>query len=96
MDPPSSLPLIDILCDLQAGRITCDDADARLCESPGIPFPKSERVMSFLEHYFADEDIRRRNSDYAAMQNSELGKLISRLQQADYEGAAEITFLHES
>ena len=52
--------------------------------------------MSFLNHYWDDEDIRRRDEDYRAMQNTELDKLILRLKQFDYKGASEVTFLHVS
>ena len=91
-----SSQLTEILSDLSAGRLDCGEARTRIASSPGFEFPKSEFVLSFLDHYFDDEDIRRRDPIYGTMQNNELEKLVSRLQLSDYEGAAKVTFLNVS
>ncbi len=91
-----SAQLTQILSDLSAGRLDCDEARTRIESNPGFQFPKSEFVLSFLEHYLDDEDIRKRDPSYGIMQNNELDKLVSRLQQSDFEGAANVTFLNVS
>ena len=91
-----SAQLTQILSDLSAGRLECGEARARIESSPGFQFPKSESVLSFLDHYLDDEDIRKRDPSYRAMQNSELEKLVSLLEQSNYEGAAKVTFLNVS
>ena len=91
-----STQLTQILSDLSAGVIQCGEARTRIESGPGFEFPKSEFVLCFLNHYLDDEDIRRRDPIYATMQDIELEKLVSRLQQLDYEGAAQVTFLSVS
>ena len=91
-----SAQLTQILSDLSAGRLECGEARTRIESSPGFQFPKSEFVLSFLEHYLDDEDIRKRDQSYGTMQNNELDKLVSRLQESDFEGAAKVTFLNIS
>ena len=91
-----SAQLTQILSDLSAGRLDCVEARTRIESSPGFQFPKSEFVLSFLDHYLDDEDIRKRDPSYRTMQNNELDKLVSRLQRSDYEGAAKVTFLNVS
>lgn len=88
-----STALTQILCDLSAGLLGCDEARRRIESGPEFQFPKSEFVVAYLAHYLDDEGLRKRDPDYAAMQNAELNKLISRLQDSDYEGAAKVTFL---
>jgi hypothetical protein len=91
-----SAQLREILDDLIAGRLNCGEARTKIESGPGFEFPKAEFVLSFLEHYFDDEDVRRRDPIYGTMQNHELQKLVSRLRQSDYEGAAKVTFLNVS
>ena len=91
-----SVELMQILSDLRAGRVDGDEARARIESSPGFHFPKSEFVLSYLDHYLDDEAIRKSDSSYRTMQDRELDKLISRLEKADYEGAAEVSFLRIS
>jgi len=55
--------------------------------------PKYENIFSYLEHYFADEDIREEDIEYKDFQNNELEKLISYLKMGDFEEANEISFL---
>lgn len=84
---------MQILCDLSAGLLDCDEARRRIESGPGFQFPKSEFVVAYLAHYLDDLDLRKRDPAYATMQNAELNRLISRLQDSDYEGAAKVTFL---
>ena len=91
-----SAQLTQILSDLRAGRLDCGEARTRIESSPGFQFHNSEFVLSFLDHYLDDEDIRKRDPSYGTMQNNELDKLVSRLQQSDFEGAAKVTFLSVS
>lgn len=91
-----SAQLTQILCDLSVGRLGCGEARILIETSPGFQFPHSESVLAFLDHYLDDEDIRKRDPSYGTMQNNELDKLISRLQQADFESAAKVTFLNVS
>ena len=88
-----SAQLTQILSDLSAGRLECGEARTRIESSPSFQFPQSEFVLSFLEHYLDDEDIRKRDPSYGTMQNNELDKLVSRLRHSDFEGAAKVTFL---
>ena len=88
--------LTEILDDLSVGRLNCGEARTKIESGPRFEFPKAELVLSFLEHYFDDEDVRRRDPNYGTMQNHELEKLVSRLRQSDYEGAAKVTFLSVS
>ncbi len=88
-----SAQLTEILDDLSVGRLNCGEARNKIESGPRFEFPNAELVLSFLEHYFDDEDIRRSDPIYGTMQNRELQKLVSRLRQSDYEGAAKVTFL---
>ena len=76
----SSAQITQILSDLSAGRLECGEARTWIESSPDFQFPKSEIVLSFLDHYLDDEDIRKRDPSYRVMQNNELDKLVSRLQ----------------
>ena len=55
-----------------------------------------EVVLCHVEHYLADADIRRRDSDYRAMQDAEMEKLISLLRSGRLNDATEINFLSQS
>ncbi len=56
-----------------------------------------ELILSNLEHYEADSDIRRKDPTYAKMQNEEMAKLISLLRSgASLVVVEKISFLHPS
>ena len=55
-----------------------------------------ETILCQVEHYLADADIRDRNSDYAALQTTEMKKLISLLRSGDLDSAAGVHFLGHS
>ncbi len=90
----SSAQLTAILEQVREGRIECSEARKDIVGTPDFDFPHAADVVSFLNHYWDDEDIRQRDEDYRAMQNDELDKLISRLKRLEYESASEVTFLH--
>ena len=51
-------------------------------------------VWPYLEHYLSDADIRTRDEDYRAMQETELTKLISRLRAGEPDSELrQISFL---
>ena len=56
----------------------------------------SEVIWGNLEHYFADVDIREKDSDYAHMQIAEIRKLVNLLESGgSLEEFSAITFLRE-
>jgi hypothetical protein len=50
-------------------------------------------VLTNIEHFLADADIRVRDHNYRAMQEAEMGKLISALRSGDVDTASKISFL---
>jgi hypothetical protein len=92
----SSAQLSLILQQVREGRIECSKARRVIDGTRDFDFPHAAKVLSFLNHYWDDEDIRQRDKDYRTMQNDELDKLISRLTGFEYESASEVTFLHVS
>lgn len=58
--------------------------------------PGLDEVHSNLFHYWHDDDIRKKDADYARMQNEELRKLIRFLKEKDFSNAKRISFLGES
>lgn len=89
---PSAKELIEILERVLRDDLSCDEA--RLLIATGqMAFPGSEKIAPLLEHYWDDEDIRKRDSDYCSMQQVELSKLIQRLRDADFSAAASTSFL---
>ena len=92
----SSPQLVALLKDVRDGRVECNDARRNIFSEPVIDFPNAGEVLSFLNHYLDDGDIRRRDEGYRTMQDDELDKLIGRLEHSDYEAASKITFLHAS
>ena len=89
----SGAQLTAILERVREGRTECSEARRDIVGTPDFDFPHAAEVVSFLTHYWDDEDIRQRDEDYRTMQNDELDKLISRLKRFEYERASEITFL---
>ena len=55
--------------------------------------PELEEIFSNLEHYFADEDIRTKETEYKDFQNNELRKLIHYIKVGNLEKANQISFL---
>lgn len=89
-----AIRLIEILEDIKRGTLSCEEAQLQLASNPLEKFPESEVILCMLEHYWADEEIRQRDEDYRTMQDGELGKLIHRLRQSDFAGAAAVSFIH--
>lgn len=87
---------IEILECVERGELSCAEAQSQLENDPLDEFPGAKTISALLNHYRDDEDIRQRNLDYRLMQDKELSKLIWRLHQADYLGAAKVSFLHVS
>ncbi len=52
-----------------------------------------EEVFSNLDHYFSDEDIREKETEYKDFQNNELEKLINYIKVGNLEKANKISFL---
>ena len=92
----SSAQLAAILQQVRESRIECSEARRDIVGTPDFDFPHAAEVVSFLNHYWDDEDIRQRDEDYRTMQDAELDKLILRLKQSEYERASKVTFLHVS
>jgi hypothetical protein len=91
----SSAQLSAILQQVREDRIECIEA-RRAIDGADFDFPHAAEIVSFLNHYWDDADIRQRDEDYRTMQNNELDKLILRLEHSEYESASEVTFLHAS
>ena len=87
---------IEILEGVERGELSCAEAQSQLENDPLDEFPGAKTILALLNHYWDDEDIRQRDLDYRLMQEGELAKLIQRLHQADYPGAAKVSFLHVS
>ena len=47
-------------------------------------------------HFIADEDIREKDPEYSKMQNTELTKFITAIENKEYDKAQNITFIGES
>lgn len=92
----SSSQLAAILQQVRESRIDCSEARGDISGTPDFDFPYAPEVVSFLNHYWDDEDIRQRDEDYRTMQNTELDKLILRLKESAFKSASEVTFLHVS
>jgi len=74
----------------------------RKYESGEISLEKIKAAFEGLDrfhdfwHYISDSDIREKNAEYAEMQNNELKRFISALENKDYDLAQRITFLGNS
>jgi hypothetical protein len=55
-----------------------------------------EAVLCRVEHYFADADIRGRDSEYRDMQDADMRKLIAMLRSGRLDDAARIDFFGNS
>ena len=88
--------LIDLLESERNGSLPKESSRPLLYWKDFSDMPHGATILANLEHYWDDADIRSRDPDYGRMQNSELEKLIQKLRQADFDGAARITFLTSS
>lgn len=88
--------LIDLLESERNGSLPEENSRPSLNWEDFSDIPHGATILANLEHYWDDADIRSRDLDYGRMQNSELEKLIQKLRQADFDGAARITFLTSS
>ena len=55
--------------------------------------PEFEVIFSNLDHYFSDEDIREKETEYKKFQNDELAKLIHHIKVGNLKEANKISFL---
>ena len=85
--------LLEIMESLLAGEIDCENAQVRVND---ISIIELQELYGNLHHYFDDEDIRDKDSDYKAFQDKELKKLINHLKASEIEKANGISFLHVS
>jgi hypothetical protein len=53
-------------------------------------------LMSSIEHFFSDSDIRAKDTTYRKMQEEEMIKLIKLLRSEKISDAKRISFLHKS
>jgi len=53
-------------------------------------------LMSSIEHFLSDSDIRAKNTTYCKMQEEEMMKLIKLLRSGKINDARRISFLHKS
>ena len=52
-----------------------------------------EEILSFVEHYVADADIRAKDSQYREMQEREFDRLLAHLRAGRISEAKRVTFL---
>lgn len=67
--------VIEIAQELMGGRLACERVVAEFSKIESVP-PSCEDLFHFLYHYSADEDIRRRDHEYASFQNRRLEELM--------------------
>jgi hypothetical protein len=58
--------------------------------------PDIAALMSSIEHFLSDSDIRGKDTHYREMQEEEMIKLIKLLRSGRINDARAITFLHKS
>ena len=85
--------LLIIMRSLQCGDIDSLKAQDEVSRLNMDEFPL---LFSNLFHYFTDEELRKKDSEYGDFQNIELAKLIKHLESGDIKNANEISFLHSS
>jgi hypothetical protein len=56
--------------------------------------PALERVLTHVEHFLSDADIREHDAAYKEMQEASMSRLIAALRLGDLATASSITFLH--
>ena len=52
-----------------------------------------EQVLTHVEHFFSDADIRQRDAGYKQMQEASMARLVDALRSGDLAAASAITFL---
>jgi hypothetical protein len=62
--------------ELASGTVTCAAVSDELARMTQVS-PKCVRLVHFLHHYVADEDIRARDAEYAQWQLAQLRQLIA-------------------
>lgn len=85
--------LRDFLGQLLNGSLPAEEAEARMETLSSLRRPALEGVYANLFHYISDGDIREKDKGYRELQDSEMKKLISRLEAGDFTGANAVTFL---
>ena len=86
--------LADQLEELLLGRTTSIEFQAKY---RGIDLPPIiEHLMSSIDHFLIDSDIRAGDTRYRAMQEGEMRKLIACLRTGRLDEARRITFLRST
>ena len=86
--------LADQLEELLLGRMTSFEFEAKY-RGVDLP-PLIEHLMSSIEHFLSDSDIRARDTKYRAMQEGEMRRLIECLRTGRLDEANRITFLRST
>lgn len=68
--------VLKVAQELLSGTTTCKAAALELTLL-GRVSPGCQKLAHFLFHYVADEDVRRRDKDYAQWQQEQLHRLIA-------------------
>lgn len=68
--------VLKVAQELLSGTTTCAVAAADLAQL-GRVSPECEKLVHFLYHYVADEDVRSRDEEYAQWQREQLHRLVA-------------------
>ncbi|MFW5427369.1 MAG: hypothetical protein ACKE8R_08970 [Methylophagaceae bacterium] len=91
---PSELDkLIELLSIVIEENLDCDIAEGLCNEIDWSKIIEIKNVYPNLFHYWNDQDHRQECSEYKAMQDSELKKLIQHLKKKEFVKACHISFL---
>ena len=87
------LEIINLLENMLHHKI---DIPASQLELENLLLTEFKEILSNLDHYFSDEDIRKKDSEYSNFQNNELLKLIHYFKIENIEKANTISFLEDT
>ena len=85
--------LIELLSIVAEEKLDSDIAQGLSEKLDWSAMPQLGAVYGNLFHYWADEDIREKDSEYQSFQNAELAKLIEHLKNKEFGRACDISFL---
>jgi hypothetical protein len=85
---PANARICEIIEDLLEGRIACDEFHERSKALPDGATAEAEEAWHEASHYADDEDIRKRDKDYATRTEEKLRWHI-RMLRGDQQNAAE-------
>lgn len=88
--------LRDFLGQMLNGSLPANEAEVRMKTCPAFRRTELEGVYANLFHYISDVDIREKDAGYGELQDSEMKKLISRLEAGDFAGASAVTLLRST